>query len=1009
MSGNGHDPIVLVAGDVYADWLLFERQRQTQPAGISKKSQRAWKTEQQVFIPAVHGGAWIVQRFMRMLLAHSSCKYVHTYKRFEHHRLRSGDSRHVIHQFTSLRQYPISDGGSKSDHTYRATPSSYRFSGPENENDQIHPVLLPSYNPEVEDAKAVMTALFNKESTEEIEQIGRPGDRGLIDHIKATNQAIRFFPGDSRRVIVVYDRGNGFVHYQNYLSKVPQDDKEPTAIKRDSHEAWKYLFYKGNAVEVHEKISNGLPPDADLIDHILVSVKVVPRQHSMTRQTLPGHPILDFLSKHKLLDRTSVILDANDLRLQGAHITRGASWERTAEDTYRLLGNHPFLKALEKAHKIVIRFGISGAMVRLQHGGLNRTSIVFDPGCNEQGYGDTSLLGVMYPMDAVMTAVLAADFFRRQSSAKSRIEVTQPEDCLEAVTNALSCCRSYFDRGVNPQILTRDAIESWDSDYRLDEYDPLQKKREHRATVCSYYEKETWEENRVSVRFDIIVNDEYNFGKLFRDPRMALNLCHQVAEKTFGDELKEELVACLEAVGVESPDAFDFEIKEYEGRSSRVLATLKVELSEKGISALQKICDELVKRFRKPEGKKEAPFLPDLPKSMNLQERFVILLQQLIAQHHEVVAQDFHHRCYAPFTLLPSPGNVFCRFNLVSPFTDNWVMLPSGKSRLIELSKQLVMMGFENLRRKQGGDFAIAQFGEMTVVDRFEIETYRSLNSLIKNYLKRKFPDRPLCAAVFGPPGSGKSFGVKQLARGCDIRGEDILEYNLSQFESRSDLERALINVRNACSPNRTPLVFFDEFDSSHQGEQLGWLKMFLSVMQDGTFAFAGDIMRLGKSILIFAGGTSRSFSQFSRSGTKGEDDSWKYFESVKGPDFVSRLRGYIDIAGINPADVLQEENCFHYLRRAAIIRSIIQREYPDLLDNEGVARVDPGVLNALICVSRYTHGARSLAALFDMSNLVGRPTFERSHLPSAQQLAMHLEKSDSHDGVKELFSLLDS
>jgi hypothetical protein len=55
-----------------------------------------------------------------------------------------------------------------------------------------------------------------------------------------------------------------------------------------------------------------------------------------------------------------------------------------------------------------------------------------------------------------------------------------------------------------------------------------------------------------------------------------------------------------------------------------------------------------------------------------------------------------------------------------------------------------------------------AQYGIFKTADRFEIEGFRSAAATIEEYLQTK-PTKPMSIAVFGQPGAGKSFGVKQV------------------------------------------------------------------------------------------------------------------------------------------------------------------------------------------------------------------------------------------------------
>jgi hypothetical protein len=54
-----------------------------------------------------------------------------------------------------------------------------------------------------------------------------------------------------------------------------------------------------------------------------------------------------------------------------------------------------------------------------------------------------------------------------------------------------------------------------------------------------------------------------------------------------------------------------------------------------------------------------------------------------------------------------------------------------------------------------------AAYGKYTTADRGEIERLNSIRNLIVGYLGNPTDARPLSFAVFGPPGSGKSFAVK--------------------------------------------------------------------------------------------------------------------------------------------------------------------------------------------------------------------------------------------------------
>jgi hypothetical protein len=311
---------------------------------------------------------------------------------------------------------------------------------------------------------------------------------------------------------------------------------------------------------------------------------------------------------------------------------------------------------------------------------------------------------------------------------------------------------------------------------------------------------------------------------------------------------------------------------------------------------------------------------------------------------------------------------------------DYWCVLKTLSGiRLEEIAYDIVIKGdVDTLKNAPTG-----HFGFLTTIDRTEIESYRSIKNLMLEYKATFSPKRPLSVAVFGPPGSGKSFGVTKVAE-CIAPGLiEKLEFNVAQFVTPLDLISALHMVRDRVLLGKLPLVFFDEFDSSLESNPLAWLKFFLAPMQDGLFKDGETIHPVGKAIFVFAGGTSSTYEKFCRDGVNDEE-----FRNAKGPDFVSRLRGYINILGPNKVN---DEDDFYMVRRATILRLQLHSKAPHLFES-GRARVHEGVLRALLKIPNYKHGARSMEAIIDMSILSEALSFEQSSLPPKEQLQLHVD-----------------
>jgi len=276
----------------------------------------------------------------------------------------------------------------------------------------------------------------------------------------------------------------------------------------------------------------------------------------------------------------------------------------------------------------------------------------------------------------------------------------------------------------------------------------------------------------------------------------------------------------------------------------------------------------------------------------------------------------------------------------------------------------------------------ICRIGNLSTVDRREAEGYRRIRRLIANYA-RSDQSKPLAIAVFGPPGSGKSFGVKQVARSVGEADVEDCEFNISQFAGPEDLTAALHTVRDIGLSGKTPLVFWDEFDTDGRK----WLKYFLAPIQDGEFRDGQILHHVGRAIFVFAGGTAKTMAEFDRGSIEDDEE----FGEAKGPDFVSRMNGYLNVMGPDP----QGDEDRHYpLRRAVLLRSLLERNAGHLLtERDGVKLVDidNGVLRAFLHVSRYKHGVRSMEAIISMSRLANMGHFERSCLPDVSQLDLHV------------------
>lgn len=291
-------------------------------------------------------------------------------------------------------------------------------------------------------------------------------------------------------------------------------------------------------------------------------------------------------------------------------------------------------------------------------------------------------------------------------------------------------------------------------------------------------------------------------------------------------------------------------------------------------------------------------------------------------------------------------------------------------------------------------------YGALNVMDRPSAEGYLAVEALLRKYAEDRHWRQPLCIGVFGAPGSGKSFGVSQIV--SSLKDQELnfadkpSEFNVSQFTSLKDLANALHTARDIGLSGKIPLVFFDEFDSTFNDQQFGWLKYFLMPMQDGQFKDADSIYHTGRAVLIFAGGINHCFNEF-RERVRNIN-----FCEAKGPDFIGRLRGVIDVAGLQFSDeegVMEETTWPAMARRiqsAILLRSTLQKVWK-LRPDEKIEEYDKTLVDSFLS-AHYRHGVRSMEAILQMGNFRHKKLMPWG-LPTDAQLDLHVSNPMNFKG----------
>lgn len=304
----------------------------------------------------------------------------------------------------------------------------------------------------------------------------------------------------------------------------------------------------------------------------------------------------------------------------------------------------------------------------------------------------------------------------------------------------------------------------------------------------------------------------------------------------------------------------------------------------------------------------------------------------------------------------------------------------------------------EEVNRGTGFDtLPIVQLGHLRTTDPAEIDPVITLHNVMDSYVSRENVLRPLCIGVFGPPGSGKSFAVKQVAgvisQKFDGNPFDFFEFNLTQFASPEEINSAIDPVRASVAQGRVPIVFWDEFDCRFDDNEFGYLRYFLPSMQDGVTYVHGIPYHIGRAIFVFAGGVKASWDGMEQLLQK-TGSELQLVKTLKIPDFMSRLRVVLDIDGIEISDHLLRDSASEdeleelrriLLKRAFIIAHQMQTHW------KTAARKTSGLLLRLL-LSRYKFGARSIEAVIEASRAADRLVYGLPELIAPSSARIHSE-----------------
>lgn len=319
--------------------------------------------------------------------------------------------------------------------------------------------------------------------------------------------------------------------------------------------------------------------------------------------------------------------------------------------------------------------------------------------------------------------------------------------------------------------------------------------------------------------------------------------------------------------------------------------------------------------------------------------------------------------------------------NIIGSGVDqNWSILDHTIGDPTEVARSIVKNGIKS----SSITIPLAQFNHLVLVDRHEIESFRTIANVLHEYIDVP-QTKPISIALFGTRGSGKSFAAMQVGKTV-LSGRKISQFHLdlAQFTGPSDLINAFHSIRDSNLESSFPLVYINGFDVPVSGSHPLWLSHLLAPILQGQFLDHGKSRPIGPAIFFLGGTKYRSYRDFRNNiagGTKG-------VPSASVEEFLGCLHGVVDMLG---PDCINENDRLYLVRRAIILRALLEEREPMLKINEKIS-IDENVLDGLLMVPSYRQGIKSLKSIIAMSKLNGCRHFEKAALPPATQLDLHVD-----------------